>query len=153
MLPLASQRVDTVVLEERSVVGYEGRRRRVLVVDDLVANRALLTDLFNTLGFIVDDAVNGEQALARAMMSLPDLVVMDVSMPVMDGVEATKRLRAIARLASVPVLAITASPSPAERERMMAAGANAFLHKPIDPSALLNEVQRMLGLVWRFDSA
>lgn len=151
VLPLASQRADAVVLDDRPVIGYEGRRRRVLVVDDLVANRALLTDLFNMLGFVVDDAVNGEQAVSRAMLYPPDLVLMDVSMPVMDGVEATRRLRADPRLAAVPVLAITASPSAAERERMMAAGANAFLQKPIDRAALLVEVQRMLGLAWRFD--
>jgi CheY-like chemotaxis protein len=152
-LPLASRVADAVVLDERPVVGYEGPRCRVLVVDDLAANRAWLTDLFFSLGFEVEDAVNGEQGLARAVVTAPDLVVMDVAMPVMDGVEATRRLRAVPRLAAVPVLAVTASPSPAERDRMMAAGADAFLQKPIDPSALLNEVQRLLGLTWTFDSA
>jgi len=151
VLPLTNRVADTAVLDERPVVGYVGRRRRVLVVDDLVANRALLTDLFGSLGFEVDDAVNGEQGLARAMAEPPDLVVMDVSMPVMDGVEATRRLRETARLANVPVLAITASPSPLERERMMAAGANAFLLKPIETPGLLTEVQRLLGLTWVFE--
>ena len=153
VLPLATRPAEAVVLDERPVVGYEGRRRRVLVVDDLVSNRALLTDLFDSLGFEVDDAVNGEQGLARAMATPPDLVVMDGSMPVMDGVEATRRLRSVPRLVEVPILAITASPSPAERERMMEAGANAFLQKPVDPSALLTEVQRLLGLKWVFDTA
>jgi signal transduction histidine kinase len=152
LLTWVPAKADAVVLEERAVIGYEGRRRRVLVVDDMPANLNFLADLFTSLGFEVDNAVNGEQGLARAMAHPPDLVVMDVSMPGMDGAEATRRLKAVPGLASVPVVAVTANPSGEERSRMMSAGANAFLPKPIDPSALLAEVERLLALAWVVDT-
>ncbi|MED5619825.1 PAS domain-containing hybrid sensor histidine kinase/response regulator [Ideonella sp. BN130291] len=130
------------------VVGYEGRRRRVLVADDVPANRAVLTDLLGSLGFVVDEAEDGEALLARARMACPDLVIADIVMPRLDGVQATQHLRRTPSLEAVPVLLVSATVSASDAERHVAAGANAFLPKPIDVRQLLQRVGDLMELHW-----
>ncbi|HEX6703194.1 MAG TPA: ATP-binding protein [Albitalea sp.] len=131
-----------------TVTGYEGPRKRVLVVDDVDANRTMLVDLLSALGFELEQASDGQQALERAAATAPDLVLMDVVMPVMDGMEATRRLRSTAGFEGLPVIALSANASDANRDQCLAAGATAFLTKPIDHEALLKEVGTQLGLHW-----
>jgi PAS domain S-box-containing protein len=128
--------------------GYEGERRRVLVVDDVMVNRAMLTDLLDMLGFQVVQAGDGKQALDLAKALKPDLVVMDIVMPVMDGLTAIRRMRDTDSLRAVPIIAASASASTGDREASLAAGANAFLPKPIDQSVLLREIGALLALRW-----
>ncbi|HUG22678.1 response regulator [Piscinibacter sp.] len=150
--------VPTVTLKEEqfapqgTIRGYEGPRRRVLVVDDVDTNRTMLVDLLAPLGFDVSDAADGEQALERVRATSPDLVLMDVVMPVMDGLEATRRLRGIAGLERLPIVALSANASPANRADCLAAGASAFLSKPIDHGILLHELRAKLGLRWLADA-
>jgi CheY-like chemotaxis protein len=130
------------------VTGYEGMPKKVLVVDDVVANRAVLADALEALGFEIHEAENGRDGLTRAESLNPDLIVMDVMMPVMDGLEAIRRLRQMAALKDAPVIAVSATTSPEDRDRALAAGANAFLTKPIDLDGLLKEIGGLLGLTW-----
>lgn len=98
----------------------------------------------NFWGFEVQEASNGAEAVRKACLSPPDLVLMDLWMPVLDGVEATKQLRDDARTAHVPVVALsaqTASPGPAE---VAEAGADAFVQKPCDPDDLLRHIRAAL---------
>ncbi|TMH11736.1 MAG: response regulator [Betaproteobacteria bacterium] len=134
------------------ITGYHGPRRRLLVVDDVDAGRAPLVDFLRSLGFDVDEANNGETALAQAQARAPDLVLMDTVMPLMDGLEATRRLRAIDGLRATPVIAISASASPADQHKSLAVGANVFLSKPIDLHRLLVEIGALLQLSWTADS-
>jgi CheY-like chemotaxis protein len=129
-------------------IGYAGARRKVLVVDDAPAVRAWLAEALAPLGFDVAEAADGEEGLRRAAEVMPDLVVMDVAMPVLDGVEATRRLRRMPQLAAVPVIATSASPSALVMQRCRDAGADGFLPKPIDRKALLQTIGERLLVQW-----
>ncbi|SEO03904.1 Signal transduction histidine kinase [Duganella sp. CF517] len=128
--------------------GYLGPRKTLLVVDDVATNRALLRDLLGPLGFRMLEADNGATALRQARLEPPDMVLMDMVMPDMDGIETTRRLRAEPGTATTPVLIISASSTPEEGRRALAAGADAFLGKPVDEHALLGEIGARLNLQW-----
>jgi PAS domain S-box-containing protein len=130
---------------------YEGPRKKVLVVDDVAENRAMLFESLGALGLEVFDADNGKAGLEAADRIRPDLIVMDVMMPVMDGFEATKRLRRMPGLAEVPIIATSASASRDVEVRCRAAGANAFVPKPIDDNTLLEALTRLMSLTWIYD--
>lgn len=130
------------------VGGYSGARRTLLVVDDVEFNRLLLVDLLSPLGFEVLEADSGEECLRLAQARPPDLIVMDVVMPVMDGLETTRRLRQLPALASVPVIMVSASASATDEQRSLACGANAFLPKPLDLGRLLREIGSLLRINW-----
>ena len=132
----------------RDVTGYAGPRRRILVVDDIVDNRRLITDWLRPLGFELEEAVDGEQALTKAQAFCPDLVLMDSAMPVMDGLEATRRLRHMEGLQQVPIVAISAAAYEADQQRSLAAGADAFLAKPVELAALRERIGALLRLEW-----
>jgi signal transduction histidine kinase/DNA-binding NarL/FixJ family response regulator len=132
----------------QTVTGYHGPRRKVLVVDDVPGNRATMVDFLSPLGFEVIEAENGETGLELAQREKPDLVLMDNVMPVLDGLEATRRLRQLPGLKDVPLIAVSASASYADQQRSLAVGANAFLPKPIDFDQLLVEMGALLNLRW-----
>jgi CheY-like chemotaxis protein len=130
------------------VTGYQGPRRKVLIVDDVAENRAVLIDMLGPLGFAMAEAVNGQEGLEQAEAMHPDLILMDVVMPKMDGLEAMRRLRQFPDFKAIPVIAISASASGGDEASSMAAGANAFLPKPIDLSRLLAQIGALLRLEW-----
>ncbi|TMH13703.1 MAG: response regulator [Betaproteobacteria bacterium] len=131
-----------------SLVGYEGPRRKLLVVDDVASNRNMLLDMLHPLGFETCEAADGSEALAQMDDVNPDLVLMDVLMPVMDGLEAMRRMRQNPTWARVPVIAISANASTTERSQSLAAGANAFLAKPLERDSLLAQIGQQLALHW-----
>jgi signal transduction histidine kinase/CheY-like chemotaxis protein len=128
--------------------GYAGPRKTILVVDDVATNRALLRDLLGSLGFRTVEAESGMLALMQAQTVRPDMVLLDMVMPGMDGVETMRRLRADARTAEAPVLIISASSTPEEAERALEMGADAFLSKPVNEHDLLREIGAHLKLEW-----
>ena len=130
------------------VTGYEGPRRTVLIVDDVPANRRLLVDLMEALGFGLVEADDGQALLAAAQAHRPDLVITDLVMPVMDGFQAIERLRQLPGLADVPVIAVSANASGRDEAGSLAAGARAFLPKPIAMDRLLAKVGELLELRW-----
>ncbi|WP_437624289.1 protein kinase domain-containing protein [Sorangium sp. So ce1151] len=130
------------------VTGYAGPRRAVLVVDDQAENRAVLRDMLAPLGFVVVEASGGGEALALASARRPDLVVMDLAMPELDGIETTRRLRRLPGLASVPVIASSASASEGDRARGAGVGCTDFLPKPVQLGALLEQLEDYLDLAW-----
>ncbi|HSW07193.1 AAA family ATPase [Aquabacterium sp.] len=130
------------------ITGYRGERRTLLVVDDVEANRTLLVDFLTALGFNAVEADNGEAGLRQAQALRPDLIVMDSVMPVMDGLESTRRLRQVDELKNVPVIAVSASASAVDERMSLAGGADAFLAKPIQLDKLLHEIGRLLQLAW-----
>ncbi|XXY46110.1 response regulator [Sorangium sp. So ce269] len=130
------------------MTGYAGPRRAVLVVDDQAENRAVLRDMLAPLGFVVIEASGGGEALALASARRPDLVVMDLAMPELDGIETTRRLRKLPGLASVPVIASSASASEGDRARGAGVGCTDFLPKPVQLGALLEQLEDYLDLAW-----
>lgn len=137
--------------EERSVIGYQGHRRKVLVVDDVAANRAVIADFLDLLGFETIEAENGQESLAMAQSHEPDLILMDNVMPVMSGPEATHRLREIPRFKKTPIIVVSASAFDSDQEKSLAVGADAFLSKPVNLSNLLKGIGSLLHLTWTYE--
>jgi signal transduction histidine kinase/CheY-like chemotaxis protein len=129
-------------------IGYEGERRKILVVDDVPHNLTMLLDSLGTLGFEMAEASNGEEALDVAVRFRPDLIAMDLMMPVLDGFEAMRRLRLMPEFADVPMIATSASATQDVQARCRAAGANAFIPKPIERDLLLKTIARLTDLTW-----
>lgn len=136
------------ITEITSVIGYRGPRQSVLIVDDMPENRAMLAETLSDLGFETRQAANGREGLEQAVAAQPDLVLMDVRMPVMDGLEATRRIRDVPALKAVPIIAVSAGVAPEEQERSLAAGANGFLTKPLQQDDLIRMITRHMPLDW-----
>jgi two-component system cell cycle response regulator DivK len=113
---------------------------RVLLVEDNDKNMKLLRDVLTAKGYRVVEATSGEDAVARTLADEPQLVLMDVQLPGIDGVEALRRVRADARTAGIPVVALTAQAMDGDRERFLAAGFDGYLSKPVDIVELLATV-------------
>jgi CheY-like chemotaxis protein len=115
--------------------------RHVLVVEDNEKNMKLFRDVLQATGYSTVEATTGEDAVELALSQKPALVLMDVQLPGISGVEALARLRRDERTASIPVLALTAQAMSRDRERFLAAGFNGYLAKPIDVAELLETVR------------
>jgi CheY-like chemotaxis protein len=113
---------------------------RILVVEDNEKNMKLFRDVLQAAGYHILEAMCGERAVELAAELAPDLVLMDIQLPDIDGIEALARLRAHDRTASVPVLAVTAQAMHGDRERFAAAGFDGYLSKPVDIVALVAAV-------------
>ncbi|WP_375250293.1 response regulator [Sphingomonas sp.] len=105
--------------------------KRVLVVEDNELNLKLFSDLLRAHGFVVEPVRDGREAVARAREFLPDLIIMDIQMPHVTGYELILELKADAALSAIPVMAVTAYAGREDEERIRAAGANAYVSKPI----------------------
>jgi len=117
------------------------RPQRVLIVDDSTDIRDLWRVWLTFWGFQVEEARNGFEGIQKAALNVPDLVLMDMWMPGLDGVEAMKLLKADARTAHVPVLAVSAQSELPDAATVAAAGADAFIPKPCDPDLLLDHIR------------
>jgi two-component system, cell cycle response regulator DivK len=119
-------------------------RPRVLLVDDYPDAREMYTEYLEFSGFDVIGAGNGLEALQRAVDDNPDIILMDLSLPVMDGWEATRRLKADNRTASIPVVALTGHALAGISEGAKKAGCDAFVTKPCLPEDLVREIRKIL---------
>jgi len=146
-LPVA-QPAEAVPGEPAGLPSYLGPPRRVLVVDDVAANRALMCDFLTNVGFDVAQASDGNELLAAARRFRPDLILIDSVMPALDGMEATRQLRRDPELARVPVIAVSASATAEHRTACLQAGVNVFLAKPVSLQTLQAHIGEQLGLQW-----
>ena len=119
-------------------------KRLILIVDDDAKHRRLLTDVLQAEGYATLTAENGELAIAQARSKKPDLILMDVQMPVLDGLAAVQVLKTDPVTRSIPAIVITALAMRDDRARMLAAGFDGYLSKPIDLKDLRAEVRRHL---------
>jgi two-component system cell cycle response regulator DivK len=119
-------------------------RPRVLLVDDYPDAREMYSEYLAFSGFDVVEAANGMEALQRAVDDVPDIILMDLSLPVMDGWEATRRLKADARTAGIPVVALTGHALAGISEGAREAGCDSFVTKPCLPEDLVKEIKRVL---------
>jgi len=130
------------------ICGYRGERRRILAVDDTPANAALLSDLLAQLGFEVRTAASGREALGLALASPPDLILLDLVIPDMDGVETARAMRQHAELADVRIVGVSATVTDSERKQRFVEACDAFIGKPVQVGELLRAIGRLLGLEW-----
>jgi two-component system, cell cycle response regulator DivK len=119
--------------------------QRILVVEDHPDNRRILRDLLTSADFEVIEAEDGESGLAAAAEHRPDLILMDIQLPGIDGYEATRRLKADAALQTIPVIAVTAHELNGVEDKARAAGCDAYIAKPISPRQVLAKVREYLS--------
>ena len=124
----------------------EMKTHTVLLVDDDIHNQKIFETVLRHSGFQVRQAGNGEDALREARTHRPDLILMDLSIPVIDGWECTRQLKAAPETSHIIILALTAHAMRGDQERAMAAGCDGYLAKPISPKRLVDEVKRMLKI-------
>jgi two-component system, cell cycle response regulator DivK len=120
------------------------RRYLILVVEDQEDNRAIMRDLLNHAGFEVIEAVTGAEGVIAAEAHHPDLILMDIQLPVLDGYEATRRIKAKAELQAIPVIAVTSYALSGDEEKARAAGCDGYVTKPFSPRQLLATVRTYL---------
>ena len=118
--------------------------KRILAIDDQEDNRRILHDLLTTGGYEVLEAADGEDAVAQAEAQVPDLILMDIQLPGIDGYEATRRIKANPALARIPVIAVTSYALTGDEDKAMEAGCDAYIAKPYSPRALLAKVREFL---------
>jgi len=117
----------------------------VLVVDDFQDNREMYAEYLAFSGFRVIQAANGKEALDQAFANRPDIIIMDLSLPVMDGWEATRRLKADQRTNAIPVVALTGHAMQGHSKGAIEAGCDSFVAKPCLPDQLVAEIRKMLS--------
>jgi two-component system, cell cycle response regulator DivK len=118
--------------------------KRILVVEDQEDNRRIVRDLLAANDYLMTEAENGEEALAAVQKDRPDLILMDIQLPVMDGYEATRRLKADPASSSIPIIAVTSYALSGDEEKARAAGCNDFVPKPYSPRQLLAKIREYL---------
>ena len=123
-----------------------GSRRKpiVLVVDDFADNREMYSEYLSFSGYEVIEAKNGIEAIEAAQQRMPDIIIMDLSLPVMDGWEATRQLKANDRTRGIPIIALTGHALAGHSKGAMEAGCDVFITKPCLPERLMEEIKSML---------
>src|SRR5260370_35199227 len=115
--------------------------KRILYIEDNFKNRRLVKKLLKLNGYEMIEAEDGLQGLAIAARERPDLILMDINLPGVDGMEATSRLKSSPDLSHIPIIALTAAAMRGDRERIIAAGCDGYMQKPIDNVQLINTVR------------
>ena len=136
---------------KQHLIGYKGTRRQILVVDDKEKNRLLLLHMLKPLGFEIIEAENGQEALEKASQLQPDLILMDLVMPVMGGLQAIQKIRQHTSLLQTPIIVISAKAFEQDQKKSLNAGGNAFLPKPVDEQKLLALISQYLGIEWIYE--
>lgn len=117
----------------------------ILVIEDTEDNRRILRDLLSSAGFDLIEAGDGESGVAMAAAQKPDLILMDMQLPTIDGYEATRRIKADPALKATPVVAVTSYALAGDEEKARAAGCDAYVAKPYSPRQLLAKVRELLA--------
>jgi two-component system cell cycle response regulator DivK len=118
--------------------------KRILVVEDQEDNRQILRDLLTSADFEMDEAENGQEALVAVAKQRPDLILMDIQLPIMDGYEATRRIKADPNLKDIPIIVVTSYALSGDEGKARDAGCDAYVTKPYSPRALLAKIREFL---------
>ncbi len=119
--------------------------KRILVVEDTEDNRRIMRDLLTGAGYELIEAVDGGAGVAAALRELPDLILMDIQLPVLDGYEATRRIKADPSTRHIPVIAVTSYALSGDETKALAAGCTGYVAKPFSPRQLLAKVREFLA--------
>ena len=117
---------------------------RILIVEDQEDNRMIMRDVLSSAGYDLIEAVNGEDGVKLAHSERPDLILMDIQLPIIDGYEATRRIKGSAKLKSIPIIAVTSYALSGDQAKARAAGCDGFVSKPFSPRELLARVREYL---------
>lgn len=148
--PVINRPVNLTVSKDvqLDIIGYQGRKRQILVVDDLDNNREIIANYLIPLGFEIIEAKSGEKAIASYHKHQPDMVLLDLVMPIMDGSQVTQHLRQEPQFKEIPIIIISASTLTTDESRCYYEGASDFLAKPLNFEQLLQVMERHLDLEW-----
>lgn len=119
--------------------------KRILIVDDDAKNLKLVRDILNSNGYLTFEAVNGKEAIELAINQIPDLILMDIQMPVMDGLQAIRILKTNDDAKHIPIIALTAFSMKGDKEKVLLYGADDYLSKPISIKILLGLIKKYIG--------
>ncbi|ETR71106.1 MAG: cache sensor hybrid histidine kinase [Candidatus Magnetoglobus multicellularis str. Araruama] len=142
---------DIITPNNQKIIGYAGRNIKILVCDDRKTNRDVLSQLLTDIGFDVVEASDGRDCLEKALAHHPDIILMDLMMPEMDGYESTRALRNMPEIKDTVVIAVSAGVFNKTREECLAAGCNDFIPKPVITDELLEKIGKYLSLKWQYD--
>jgi len=117
------------------------RVKRILVIEDHEENRQILRDLLTSAGYGIIEAVTGEEGVTLAQTQRPDLILMDIQLPGLDGYEATRRIKAQPALSQIPIIAVTSYALSGDDRRALEAGCDAYVAKPFSPRELLATIR------------
>jgi CheY-like chemotaxis protein len=120
-------------------------RKRVLLVEDNEDNLVVYRTILEHVGYVVIEARDGEEGVSRARSERPDIILMDISIPKMDGWEATQRLKADGDTSAIPIIALTAHALEEDRLKALRAGCDGYLAKPVEPRRVVQEVEKFIG--------
>ncbi len=137
--------------ERQRILAYRGQRRHILIVDDHAENRLVLQNLLEPLGFETSIAVNGQEGAELAQTIQPDLILMDLVMPVMTGFKAIKAIRNLPDIKNTPIIAVSASVLDMNQEKNRLVGFNDFLPKPVEADKLFDLLKKHLNLTWVYN--
>ena len=118
--------------------------KRILVIEDQEDNRRIVRDLLTSVGYEIIEAVTGEEGVTAAESHVPDLILMDIQLPGLDGYEATRRIKANPALLHIPIIAVTSYALSGDDVKAFAAGCNGYVSKPFSPRALLAKIREFL---------
>jgi two-component system cell cycle response regulator DivK len=118
--------------------------KRILIIEDQEDNRAILRDLLSQAGYVLIEAADGEEGVKLAQSERPDLILMDIQLPVIDGYEATRRIKAKPGLEAIPIIAVTSYALSGDEAKARAAGCDGYVTKPFSPRDLLAKVRAYL---------
>ncbi|AFY44016.1 ATP-binding protein [Nostoc sp. PCC 7107] len=133
------------------IIRYKGNQKTILIVDDVVDNRAVIVNLLKPVGFCVIEALNGKEGISKAQEYKPDLIITDLGMPIMNGLQMTQDLRSRTEFTATVIIASSASVLSLNRQQSSAAGCNDFLPKPVQAEELFAQIKSYLKLDWIYE--
>ena len=150
-LPQVLDWQEIAIANKKAIAGFRGQARTALIADDKWENRSVLANLLLPLGFEVIEAVDGQDCLYQALATKPDVIFMDLMMPRMGGLEATRQLRQSPQLKDIVVLATSASVFDYNQQECLAASCNGFIPQPVQAENLFKQLEVHLGLEWIYE--
>jgi len=124
-------------------------KKRILYIEDNEQNMYLVTYILGKHGYDVHSALDGQEGIASAVALQPDLILLDIQLPQMDGYAVARRLRANPELSKVPIVAVTSYAMAGDRDKALAAGCNGYIEKPINPDTFIQQVEQYMAPVGR----
>lgn len=150
-LPPISHPIVSPAQDRRRIIGVNNGQKRVLIIDDKWENRSVLSKLLKYDGLSIFEASNGQEGIEMAKSQRPDVIFMDLIMPVLDGFTATKALRTMPEFANTVIIALSASVFDHSRQESLKVGCNEFLSKPIREPELLQALEHHAGIEWKYE--
>jgi len=120
-------------------------RTKILIIEDNIQNMYMLSYLLEQNNFEIIQAFNGHDGIATAQKSKPDIILLDIQLPEMDGYAVARKLREIDKLKTIPIIAVTSYAMPGDKEKMLTAGANGYIEKPVNPDTFIDEMEQIIN--------